>query len=494
MPDLLEPDLCVVGAGAAGLSVAAGAAQMGARVVLIERSEQMGGECLHVGCVPSKALLAAARAAETVRAAQRFGTSTDGSAVNFRTVHDYVHGVIAGIQPVDSRERYASLGVNAIQASASFTSPRELVTDRGHVIRPRRVVVATGSRPVVPPIEGLDRTPYLTNDTIFDLLERPEHLIIIGGGPIGVEMAQAHRRLGSRATVLESGTILTRDDAEAVDVVRQVLVAEGIAVREGAKVARVAPLDGGVVVTVSSGEGEEILKGSHLLISTGRAPVVNTLELDRGDVAHDERRGVATNDYLQSVSNKRVYAAGDVATPFKFTHIGSYHASIIIRNVLFRLPTKVDYRAVPWVTYTDPELAHVGLTEAAAREEEHAVEVLKVEFAEMDRARAENRTEGFAKVVLGRRGRVLGATIVGAHAGELIQTWVLAVAGKLTIGGRRPDDCPLSDFRRDQQACGGAILCPPALHATDGADCAGAFPVRVIRRRGSRKFSGRPLH
>lgn len=434
MRDLLEPDLCVVGGGAAGLSVAAGAAQMGARVVLVERSEQMGGECLHVGCVPSKALLAAAHAAQTVRMGRRFGVNGHAPDIDFRAVHDYVHGVIAGIQPVDSRERYGSLGVNAIHASATFSSPREVVTDRGHVIRPRRVVIATGSRPITPPIEGLDRTPYLTNDTIFDLAERPEHLIIIGGGPIGVEMAQAYRRLGSRVTLLEAGTILPKDDPEAVEIVRQVLIAEGTALHEGVKVTRVAPREGDVAVVVSRPGAEQTVAGSHLLLSTGRAPVVDTLALDKGEVAHDGRHGIAINDYLQSVSNRNVYAAGDAATPFKFTHVCSYHASVIIRNILFRLPTKVDYTALPWVTYTDPQLAHVGLTERDAKKAGGHVEVLKVPFEEMDRARTEDETEGFAKVVLGKSGRVLGATIVGAHAGELIQTWVLAVGGKLKIG------------------------------------------------------------
>lgn len=360
MRDLLEPDLCVVGAGAAGLSVAAGAAQMGARVVLVERSEQMGGECLHVGCVPSKALLAAGHAAQTVRKGRRFGVNGHAPEIDFRAVHDYVHEVIAGIQPVDSRERYGSLGVNAIHASASFSSPREVVTDWGHVIRPRRVVIATGSRPITPRIEGLDRTPYLTNDTIFDLTEHPEHLVIIGGGPIGVEMAQAHRRLGSRVTLLESGTILPKDDPEAVEIVRHSLVTEGTVLREGVKVARVAPREGGLAVVLSGPGADETVEGSHLLLSTGRAPVVDTLSLDKGEVKHDPQCGIATNDYLQSVSNRNVYAAGDAATPFKFTHVCSYHASVIIRNILFRLPTKVDYTALPWVTYTDPELAHVG--------------------------------------------------------------------------------------------------------------------------------------
>lgn len=429
MSEDIKVDLCIIGAGSGGLSVAAGAVQMGASVALVEKGK-MGGDCLNTGCVPSKALLAAGHVAATVRAGSAFGIGVSEPAVDFAKVNAHVHDVIAGIAPHDSVERFEGLGVRVIQGTGRFIARDTL--EAGDVrIRARRFVVATGSRPFVPPIPGLDTVKVLTNETIFELTERPDHLVVIGGGPIGIEMAQAHRRLGSRVTVIEGLKILGKDDPELTDVVRRRILGEGIVLREGATVTAVAPDGDGVAVTVETNGSSEIIKGSHLLMAVGRAANVDGLGLDVAGVTYS-RRGIEVDSRLRA-SNKKIFAIGDVAGGYQFTHVAGYHAGIVIRNALFRLPAKADHSAVPWVTYADPELANVGLTEAQAREQGVAHTVLRAAFKENDRARTERATEGLLKAVVGPRGRVLGAGIVGARAGELILPWVLAVQGRLGI-------------------------------------------------------------
>ncbi|MEE2980664.1 MAG: FAD-dependent oxidoreductase [Pseudomonadota bacterium] len=427
----IKVDICVIGAGSGGLSVAAGASQMGARVALVERGA-MGGDCLNYGCVPSKSLLAAAHAAQGIRDSGRFGVNGSEPAIDFAAVHDHVQGVIAGIAPLDSVERYEGLGVTVIQAAARFTAP-DRVAAGGDTIRARRFVVATGSRPMVPPIPGIESAPYLTNETIFDRTEVPEHLVVIGGGPIGVELAQAHRRLGARVTVVEMFSLLNNDDPELVDVVRNRLRAEGVNIHEGVAVARLEPRDNGITVTVSYDGAERAIDGSHLLVAAGRAPNVDDLGLDAAGIDFSPK-GIVVDRRLRT-SNRRVFAIGDVAAGAPMlTHVAGYHAGIVIRNALFRLPATVDYGALPWVTFSDPELAQVGLTEARATEAGHKIQVLRWPFAENDRARAEAAAAGLVKVVTSARGRILGAGMVGAGAGELIQSWELAIREKLKIG------------------------------------------------------------
>jgi pyruvate/2-oxoglutarate dehydrogenase complex dihydrolipoamide dehydrogenase (E3) component len=428
---VIRADLCVIGAGSGGLSVAAGAAQMGARVVLVEK-HKMGGDCLNTGCVPSKALLAAAHVAEVVRGGARFGVNGMEPEVDFAAVRDHLRDVIAGIEPHDSVERFEGLGVTVIKAAARFTEPREVVAGDA-TLRARRFVVATGSSPALPPVPGLESVPVLTNETIFELGERPEHLIVIGGGPIGAELAQAHRRLGARVTVLEMFSLLGRDDPEAVEIVRGRLVAEGIDLREGVRIGGVEPRGNEIVVTLDgAADAKETIVGSHLLVAAGRRANLEGLDLEAAGIDHGPQ-GITVDARLRT-SNRRVFAIGDVTGGYQFTHMAGYQAGIVIRNALFRLPAKVRYHAVPWVTYTDPELAHVGLSEAAAEDEHGAVTVLRWRFDENDRARAERDTEGLIKVVVGRRGRILGATIAGRNAGELILPWVLAVDQGLKIG------------------------------------------------------------
>lgn len=421
-------DICVIGAGSGGLSVAAGAAQMGARVVLVEKGE-MGGDCLNTGCVPSKALIAAAHAAHAGREAARFGVDYDPPRVDFARVHAHVHGVIAAIAPHDSVERFEGLGVRVIKAHARFVDGSH-VEAGGVRIKARRFVIATGSRAALPPIPGLAQTPHLTNETVFSLTKAPERLIVIGGGPIGVELAQAFSRLGARVTLLERFTILPRDEPEAVAILRARLVAEGVDIRENVAIAGASGSEGDVRVAL---EGGETLEATHLLVAAGRTPNVEDLGLDAAGVAFDPKKGVTVDARLRT-SNRRVLAVGDVAGGPQFTHIAGYHAGIVIRNALFMLPAKVDYRALPWVTYADPELAHVGLTEAQAREAGHDVRTLTEPLSGNDRARAESRTEGLTKLVLDRGGRILGATILAPGAGEQIGLWGLAIARGMKIG------------------------------------------------------------
>ncbi len=343
--NLITADIAVIGGGSGGLSVAAGAAQMGARVVLIEKGA-MGGDCLNTGCIPSKALLAAGHAAQAVRDSGRFGVNGHEPEIDFLKVHDHVHGVIGAIAPHDSVERFESLGVKVIQAAAQFTDSRCLKAG-GQVVRARRFVIATGSSPAVPPIDGLAEVPFLTNETIFELTERPEHLIVLGGGPIGIEMAQAHRRLGARVTVIEAFDILAKDDPDAVEVVRRRLIAEGLALREGVRVTRAGRRGNGVAIEVVGADGEnETLVGSHLLVAAGRRPNVENLGLEAAGVVYS-KKGIEVDARLRT-SNKRIFAIGDVAGGYQFTHMAGYHAGIVIRNALFKLPAKVKTHAVPW--------------------------------------------------------------------------------------------------------------------------------------------------
>ena len=429
MARVITTDLCVIGAGSGGLAVAAGAVQMGAGVVLIEKG-RMGGDCLNYGCVPSKSLIAAGKAAHTVRTAARFGVNGHEPAIDFVAVHDHVKGVIAAIAPHDSEERFTKLGVKVLRARARFVGPRALEAD-GVRVEARRFVVATGSSPTVPPVPGLAEAPYLTNETVFDLTERPEHLIVLGGGPIGCELAQAQRRLGARVTLLELFSILPKDDPAAVAVVRRHLVSEGVELREHVEVSAVEREGNGVAVTLTDADGQQRLVGSHLLLAAGRRANVDDLGLEAAGVEYGAK-GIVVDDRLRT-TNKRIYAVGDVAGGLQLTHVAAYHAGIVIRNALFRLPAKVDTRAVPWVTYTEPELAQVGPTESGAKDRGLEVEALTWPFSDNDRAQAERATDGFVKVLIARRGRIVGATIVGERAGELIQPWVLALHNGLKI-------------------------------------------------------------
>lgn len=458
----IETDICVIGAGSGGLSVAAGAVQMGARVVLIEASE-MGGDCLNSGCVPSKALIAAAKVAEAQRKGFR-GIASTPPQVDFAAVKDHVAAVIAQIAPVDSQERFEGLGCTVIRAFARFTGPRE-VEAGGTLIRARRFVIATGSRPFIPPIPGVETTPYLTNETIFLQRERPGHLIVIGGGPIGAEMAQAHRRLGCDVTVIEGARVLGREDPDLAAVVVEALRAEGIRLIEGQPVVRLAGTDGTAEVVLGDGT---TVTGTHVLIAVGRKVALDGMGLDAAGVAHTPK-GVTVDARLRS-TNRRIYAVGDAAGGLQFTHVAGWHAGIVIRQAVLGLPAKADPRAIPRVTFTDPELAHVGLTEAEARAAHgDALTVISTDFHHNDRAIAGGKVKGLVKVMV-MQGRPVGASIVGPQAGELIGLWALALSARIKMSAVAGMIAPYPTLGEVSKRAAGAYFSPKL------------FDNRVLRR------------
>jgi pyruvate/2-oxoglutarate dehydrogenase complex dihydrolipoamide dehydrogenase (E3) component len=424
---VLKPDLCIIGGGSGGLSVAAGAVQMGASVVLLE-GHKMGGDCLNYGCVPSKALIASGKAAHAMTAGMPFGITPVEPTVDYARAKDHVREVIAGIEPHDSVERFESLGVQVITEYGTFISPTQVKAGE-HVIEARRFVISTGSSPFVPPIPGLDGVKHYTNEDIFDLRERPDHLIVIGGGPIGMEMAQAHRRLGSKVTVLEGMKALGKDDPELAAIALEKIRSEGVEIVEGALASNISGEGSEIIVETKDGPS---YRGTHLLMAVGRQANLDRLNLEAAGIER-ERAGVTVDAQMKS-TNRKVYAIGDAAGGLQFTHVAGYHAGVIIRSALFGLPAKASNAHIPWATYTDPEIAQVGLTEAQAREQHgDKLEVLRFEFAENDRARAELKTDGLVKVMV-VKGKPVGASIVGAQAGELIQVWALAISAKLKIG------------------------------------------------------------
>ena len=429
----MKTDVCVIGAGSGGLAYAAGAVQMGATVVLLEGGK-MGGDCLNYGCVPSKALLAAGKQAVAGRGTEQFGVTYGPATVDYAKAMDHVHDVIGQIAPHDSVERFEGLGCTVITQAGKFIDDKTLQAG-GTQIRAKRFIVATGSSPFVPPIPGLDQLPYLTNESIWEQRRLPEELLVIGGGPIGLEMALAHQRLGSKVTVFELASILPKDDPDMVEVARDALLGEGLTLLEGAGVKSVDGTAGAVAVTYEKNGEEQRVEGTDLLVAVGRRPHVDGLGLEAAGVKYD-RQGIAT-DARQRTSNRRVLAIGDVAASFQFTHYAGHQASTAIQNSI--LPTipgrKVVSRgdAVPWVTFLDPEVAQVGLNETTAKAKGIDYRVERVGFNAADRLVAERKTKGFVKVLLDRKDRVIGAGIVGASAGELIHHWALAVYNRSKI-------------------------------------------------------------
>lgn len=461
MPEVLTPDVCVIGAGSGGLSVAAGAAQMGAAVVLVERA-RMGGDCLNYGCVPSKALIAAARAAHATRDAARFGIAAGEPVVDGPAVFGRIRDVIAAIAPNDSVERFEGLGVRVVRASARFVAP-DRVAAGDTEIRARRFVVAAGSSPLIPPLPGLDAVPFLTNETVFDLDRIPEHLLVLGGGPIGIELAQAFRRLGARVSVVEMKTMLAREDAELADAVRRRLVREGVRLFEGVAAERAlrtgADSNGGVALDLVDAAGEKTrIEGSHLLVAVGRAPNIAALDLEKANIEFAPR-GIRVDARLRT-SNPRVFAVGDIGGGLQFTHVANYQAGVVLKNILFRWPAKADARALPRVTYADPELAQVGLTEAEARAQDKSIRILRWSLHDNDRAQTDGTTDGLVKIVATPRGRILGAGIVAHGAGELIQPWVLALAEGLGLAAMARAVAPYPTLGEAGKRAAGSFFAP----------------------------------
>jgi dihydrolipoamide dehydrogenase len=456
MTQTIQTDLCVIGAGSGGLSVAAGAAQMGARVVLIEKNK-MGGDCLNYGCVPSKSLLAAAKAAYHSREAAKYGVHCKGVTVDFKAVHDHVHDVIARIAPHDSVERFEKLGVKVVLGSARFVNAKTITVNKTQITA-KRIILACGSSPVIPSIPGLDTIPFLTNETIFSLTQCPSHLIVIGGGPIGIEMAQAHRRLGAKVTVIQSHFILPRDDVELVEILRQQLKSEGIEILENAQVTSLTKKKAQVEVAVKVGDAQKRITGTHVLVATGRKPNIGELNLEAAGVNYHPR-GIMVDNRLRT-NIPHIYAIGDCSGGPLFTHIANYHAGLIIREVLFKVPAKTNYAALPWTTYTDPELAQIGLTLTSAQEQYKDIQVLRFPLVENDRAQAERSTNGLIKVITNKSGQVLGASIVGPHAGELLLPWGLAIMQKMKLSVLAQSIVPYPTLSEISKSVAGSYYTP----------------------------------
>ncbi len=419
-------DAIVIGGGAAGLTAAGGCALFGLKVALIE-GYLMGGECLNNGCVPSKALIAAAKRAAEARVATRHGVTLAEPEVDWAGVMAHVRRAIADIEHHDSKETFEAMGVEVILGRARVTD-RHSVEAEGRVLTAPRIVIATGSKPAVPPIAGLDDVPYLTNETLFELAEQPRHLVIVGGGVIGMEMAQAFRRLGSAVTVVNPGPLMSRDDPDSVAVVRGVMEEEGVRFLDG-KATRVEGEAGAVRAHVELADGGgEVVDGSHLLVAVGRVANSTGFGLEELGVAMN-RNGIAT-DKRRRTSVRSIYAIGDCRDGPRLTHVSGYEGSNVALEIVTGLPTRVDYRALPWCTYTDPEVAQIGLTEAEARERHgDRITVIREEFSENERAVAEGSSLGHMKMVL-RGKKVLGVSIVGRHAGELLLPFTQSITGK----------------------------------------------------------------
>ena len=449
----IKTDLLIIGAGSGGLSVAAGASQMGADVVLLE-GHKMGGDCLNFGCVPSKALIATGKAAYGQQHSAQFGVTNAGGEVDYAAAKDHVADVIAQIAPVDSQERFEGFGVKVIREYGRFISDDE-VQAGDTIIKARRIVIATGSSPLVPPISGLDKTPYETNETLFNLREKPDHLLIIGGGPIGMEMAQAHMRMGVKVTVIEGDKALSKDDPELAAIVLQTLKDEGVEIAEGAQAAEIRGDIGAIEVEAKDGR---VFKGSHLLVAVGRKANTDRLDLDKAGI-EPIKNGIKVDESLRT-TNRKVYAIGDVAGGMQFTHVAGYHGGVVIRSLMFALPAKAKTAHIPWATYTDPELSQVGLSEAQAKEKHgDKLEVVRFHYNHNDRAIAERKTKGLIKVMV-VKGRPVGASIVGYQAGELINLWALALANNMKMSQIASMVAPYPTIGEINKRAAGAYFSP----------------------------------
>lgn len=428
--ETVEVDLCAIGGGSGGRTFSARAVALGASTLLIEK-ERMGGDCLNYGCVPSKALLGAAHLVRRMRSAPEFGIEASLEGIDAKRVFRHVHETIARIEPYDSAEYFSRLGVRVAFGPARFVSRDELVAGNLRV-RARKFVISTGSSARIPDIPGIDLIPFLTNRDVFDLQEIPRHLVIIGGGPIGVELAQAFANLGSRVTVVEALRLLGRDDPQLVDVLRKTLREDGVEILEGTRVLELKPLrNGGVLASVARDDHVKRVTGSHLLVATGRRPNIEGLGLENAGVEFS-RHGIHVNEILQT-SNPAIYAIGDVVGPPYFTHLAVHHADIVARNLLLDGGATLDARALPWVTFTAPELARVGMLESEARDLGLPFTVASLPYSRSDRALAERNESGFLKVIVGNDGEILGAGAIGPAAGEIIQKWAMAIHFRISM-------------------------------------------------------------
>lgn len=422
-------NMVVLGGGSAGLVAAIVTAGLGGKVALVEK-HLMGGDCLNVGCVPSKAILRSAKTMGEIQLAQHYGIQTHGAQVDFAQVMTRIRRIQAELSPVDSVGRYTKEGVDVFLGTGLFTGPDTLEVD-GQRLRFKKAVIATGSRPYHPPIPGLAEAGFLTNETVWHINEQPKRLAIIGGGPIGCELAQAFRRLGSAVILFHNaGHILNREDGDAAKIVQDTFIQEGIQLVLNSKVTAVTVVDGAKQVHYACPSQQDTVLVDEILVATGRVPNIEQMGLEAAGVQSDPKRGIIVNDHLQS-TNPHIYAAGDVAMEYKFTHAASAAAKIVVQNALFFGRKKLSDLTVPWCTYTDPEIAHVGLYAHQAQEKGVAIDTYTIHFAENDRAVADGEEEGFVKVITKKGSdQILGATIVARQAGDMINEITLAmVAG-----------------------------------------------------------------
>jgi pyruvate/2-oxoglutarate dehydrogenase complex dihydrolipoamide dehydrogenase (E3) component len=431
MKNKLNYDICIIGAGAGGLSVASAASQLGVTVALIE-ADKMGGDCLNYGCVPSKALLSIAKHYYQVRNSEQYGFVASAEPIIIKNVMQKVKEVINTIAPHDSVERFTSLGAIVFKGIASFVNANTVVVN-DNTISAKRFIIASGSSPVTPSIPGLEAVSFFTNETIFDLSDTPTHLAIIGGGPIGCEMASAFAMLGIPVTLFSHSQILPKDEADLVAILRTNMQQQGANIIEDSEILNIEKLaDKQIQLTYKKNDQQGSVVASHLLVATGRTPNITNLNLVKAGIEYTNR-GIAV-DYRLRTTNKNVFAIGDVTGSFLFTHIASYHAGIVIKNILFKIPTRVKYLAVPWVTYTNPELAHVGMnyTDAVAKYSNN-LKITELNYSESDRAQTERATNGKIKLITTKKGQVLGVSIIGVNAGELIFPWIDLINGKKSI-------------------------------------------------------------
>ena len=423
--------IIVLGAGSGGLVVASGAVALGAKVALIE-SEKMGGDCLNTGCVPSKSFLKSAHLAKDIHNSSLFGIDSSINNIDMKSIMGRVHNVIAEIEPHDSVERYESLGVNVIKGKGKLID-KHSVKVNGKIITGKTIVIATGSSPSIPNIPGLNTVSYFTNENIFNIEKRPNHLIVLGSGPIGLELGQGFRNLGSEVTILTRGnSIFKKDDPEVEPLMKKVFNSDGIQLKLNCKILMVKKEQHNISVSVEQNGKNYKIIGDALLVSLGRTPVSKDLGLENIGVKLNDRGFIVTNEKLQSTV-KNIYACGDVTGPYQFTHMAAYQASIVIRNSIFHIGSKLDYSAVPWTTYTKPEVAHVGHTEPTAKAAGIFAKSIIIPISEIDRAKTENEVDGFLKLILDRKNRVIGCTLVGDKAGEMIPIATLTIKKKLKI-------------------------------------------------------------
>lgn len=426
-------DIAVIGAGSGGLIVASGAAGLGAKVALIE-GHKMGGDCLNYGCVPSKAFLKAAHLASDMRQCNTFGISPVQIDSNMENVMARVKAIIKEIEPHDSVERYEGLGVTVFQGFGKLKDQHTVsISHAEKTITAKYIVLATGSTAQIPKIPGLDTAPYLTNHTFFDQTSLPEHLIVLGGGPIGLELGQGMAQLGAKVSIIDrNDALFKQEDADVAPLMLDVFKSDGINLYMGNTIKEVQKTNTGVTVTIEKNGTTDTIKGDAILVSLGRKAVTHTLNLDSVGIQTDEKGFIKTNTKLQTTV-KNIYACGDVTGPLLFTHMAGYQAGIVLRNTIFKLRAKVDYSAVPWVTYTKPEVAHVGLNAKMATKNNISHSTITIPLAKLDRAKCDNNRQGFLKVVLDKKKRLIGATFVGDKAGEQIAIATLAIAQKLKL-------------------------------------------------------------